>query len=173
MKGSARCVRSRSTEATNGSTPSPHSRRTSRSRSDEKWLAWTENFDAHITPFVRTGKSVEIGPKMSAMPVATVTRDAGEYLHWSGDSKKLYWSLGPELFSRDLKDSFAFIDGAPEKLPEAPEKGIHIGFTHRYDVPSGAIAFTNARIITMRGDEVIENGTVVIDRNRSPRSAAM
>ena len=133
---------------------------------DEKWLAWTENFDAHVTPFVRTGKSIEIEPKMTAVPVVTVTRDAGEYLHWSGDSKRLYWSLGPELFQRDLKDAFAFIEGAPAKLPEAPEKGVHIGFSRPYDVPSGKLAFTNARIITMRGDEVIENGTVVVDRNR-------
>jgi imidazolonepropionase-like amidohydrolase/Tol biopolymer transport system component len=133
---------------------------------DEKWLAWTENFDAHITPFLRTGKSIEIGPKMSAVPVSTVTRDAGEYIHWSGDSKRLYWSLGPELFSRDLKDAFAFLDGAPAKLPEAPEKGINISFSRAYDVPSGAIALTNARIITMRGDDVIENGTVVIDGNK-------
>ena len=133
---------------------------------DDKWLAWTENFDAHITPFVRTGKSVEIGPKSSAMPVATVTRDAGEFLHFSGDSKRLYWSLGPELFQRELKEAFAFLEGAPEKLPEAPERGVNIGFTHAYDKPTGSIAFTNARIITMRGDEVIENGTIVVDRNR-------
>jgi imidazolonepropionase-like amidohydrolase len=103
---------------------------------------------------------------MSAVPVATVTRDAGEYLHWSGDGTRLYWSLGPELFSRDLKDAFAFIEGAPEKLPEAPERGTHIGFSRRHDVPSGRIAFTNARIITMRDDEVIENGTVVVEGNR-------
>ncbi|HEV7765959.1 MAG TPA: amidohydrolase family protein [Thermoanaerobaculia bacterium] len=133
---------------------------------DEKWLAWTENFDAHITPFLRTGKSIEIGPKMSSVPVSTVTRDAGEYIHWSGDSTRLYWSLGPELFSRDLKDVFAFLDGAPEKLPEAPEKGINISFSRAQDVPSGTIALTNARIITMRGDEVIENGTVVINGNK-------
>ena len=133
---------------------------------DEKWLAWTENFDAHITPFLRTGKSIEIGPKMSAMPLATVTRDAGEYIHWSGDSKRLYWSLGPELYSRDLKDAFAFLDGAPAKLPTAPEKGTNISFSRPYDVPSGTIALTNARIITMRGDEVIENGTVVINGNK-------
>ncbi|HYI10088.1 MAG TPA: amidohydrolase family protein [Thermoanaerobaculia bacterium] len=140
---------------------------------DEKWLAWTENFDAHITPFVPTGKSVEIGPKMTAVPVATVTRDAGEYLHWSGDGKRLYWSLGPELFSRDVKDAFAFLEGAPEKLPEAPQSGTNIGFTETYDVPSGAVAFTNARIITMRPPEsadsiaeVIENGTVVVQGSR-------
>ncbi|HYC57995.1 MAG TPA: amidohydrolase family protein [Thermoanaerobaculia bacterium] len=133
---------------------------------DEKWLAWTENFDAHVTPFLRSGKSVEIGPKMTATPVATVTRDAGEYIHWAGDSQRLWWSLGPELFSRDLKDAFAFLEGAPEKLPEAPSTGTNIGFSRSYDVPSGSIALTNARIITMKGDEVIENGTVVINGNR-------
>jgi imidazolonepropionase-like amidohydrolase/Tol biopolymer transport system component len=141
---------------------------------DEKWLAWTENFDAHITPFVRTGKSVEIGPKMTAVPVSTVTRDAGEYLHWSGDGKRLYWSLGPELFSRDLKDAFAFLDesGGQAILPDQDRRdrlsstGTHIGFSRPYDAPSGTVAFTNARIITMRGDEVIENGTVVVSGNR-------
>jgi imidazolonepropionase-like amidohydrolase len=156
---------------------------------DDRWLAWTENFDAHITPFVRTGKSVEIGPKSSAMPVATVTRDAGEFLHFSGDSKRLYWSLGPELFQKDLKDAFAWLEQpvssraaetARDPLPadgegiprsarndtEAPERGVNIGFTHPYDKPTGSVAFTNARIITMKGDEVIENGTIVVDRNR-------
>jgi imidazolonepropionase-like amidohydrolase/Tol biopolymer transport system component len=133
---------------------------------DEKWLAWTENFDAHITPFLRTGKSVEIGPKMTATPVATVTRDAGEYIHWSGDSKRLWWSLGPELFSRELKDAFAFLEGAPEKLPSAPETGTNISFSRPYDAPTGSIAIANARIITMKGDDVIENGTVVINGNR-------
>jgi imidazolonepropionase-like amidohydrolase/Tol biopolymer transport system component len=133
---------------------------------DEKWLAWTEGFDAHITPFMRTGKIVDLGPKMTSMPLATVTRDAGEYVHWSGDSKRLYWSLGPELYARDLNDAFAFLEGAPEKLPEAPEKGTNIAFSRAYDVPTGSIALTNARIITMKGDEVIERGTIVIDGNK-------
>ena len=133
---------------------------------DEKWLAWTEKFNAHVIPFVRTGQSVDISPDMKAVPVATVSKDAGEYLHWSGDGTRLHWSLGPQLFTRELKESFAFVDGAPAKLPAVPEKGTPIGFSRPYDVPSGKLALTGARIITMKGDEVIENGTVVIDRNR-------
>lgn len=133
---------------------------------DEKWLAWTERFHAYITPFVRTGKTVEIGPDMSSMPAAKVTRDAADSIQFSGDGARLYWSLGPELYSRDLKDAFAFLEGAPEKLPSAPEQGVNIGFTQRFDVPSGSLALTGARIITMRGDEVIENGTVIIEGNR-------
>jgi len=133
---------------------------------DEMWLAWVEKFDVHVTPFVHTGKSIDIEPGMKAVPTSTVTKDAGEYLHWSGDSQRLWWSLGPELFSRDLKDAFAFVAGAPEKLPDAPASGVNIGFSHPYDVPSGKVALTGARIITMKGDEVLENGTIVLDGNR-------
>jgi imidazolonepropionase-like amidohydrolase/Tol biopolymer transport system component len=133
---------------------------------DEKWVAFREKFNAYIAPFIRTGKTIDIGPDTKSIPVAKVTKEAGEYLHWSGDGSRLYWSLGPELFSRDLKDSFAFIAGAPEKLPDAPATGTNIGFTQAADVPSGRLALTGARIITMHGDEVIADGTVVIDRNR-------
>jgi len=133
---------------------------------DEKWVAWREKFNAYIAPFIRTGKTIDIGPDTKSIPVAKVSKEAGEYLHWAGDGTRLYWSLGPELFSRDLKDSFAFIEGAPEKLPDAPATGTNIGFSEPLDVPTGRIALTGARIITMHGDDVIDDGTIVIDRNR-------
>ena len=71
--------------------------------------------------FVRTGKSVEIGPKIVGEPRRHVLR-ATPASSSTGPAtlEELYWSLGPELFSRDLKDSFKFIEGAPEKLPDAP-----------------------------------------------------
>jgi imidazolonepropionase-like amidohydrolase len=132
---------------------------------DEKWLAFLEYFHAYITPFTRTGNTIELGPNSKSIPIAKVTRDAGEYLHFSGDSKKLHWALGPELYTRELKDAFSFLEGAPEKLPEPSEKGVQIGFQQTSDTPSGKIALVGARVITMRGDEVIENGTVLIDGN--------
>ena len=133
---------------------------------DEKWVAWTERFNAYVAPLVFTGKPVEIGPDSKALPVTRVTRDAGEWLHWSGDSKRLWWSLGPELYSRDLKDAFAFIDGAPRDLPKAPESGIKLGFSQTYDAPTGRVALVGARIVTMKGDEVIEDGVIVLNGNR-------
>lgn len=133
---------------------------------DERWIAWIERFNVHVAPFVRTGKEIEIGPKSKAIPIAKVSRDAGLNLHWSGDNARLHWSYGPELFTRDLADAFAYLPGAPEKLPEAPEKGVNISFRQKSDVPEGKLAFTGARIITMKGDEVLENGVLVVDRNR-------
>src|SRR5438270_13441359 len=90
---------------------------------DEKWLAWQEKFNVYVTAFVRTGQSVDVGPDSKSIPVAKATREGGNYLHWSGDSSRLYWSLGPELLERDLKNAFAFIGGATEQLPRAPGHG--------------------------------------------------
>ena len=133
---------------------------------DGRWVAFAERFHAFIAPFVAAAKPITIGPNTKSIPVARVSRDAGEYLHWSGDSSKLYWALGAELFERELKDSFAFLEGAPEKLPEPEANGTAIGFSVSADRPSGTIALTNARLITMRGDEVIENGSIVVEGNR-------
>jgi imidazolonepropionase-like amidohydrolase len=44
--------------------------------------------------------------------------------------------------------------------------GLNIGLTLQTDVPTGRLAFTNARIITMRGDEVLENGYVIVTGNQ-------
>ncbi|MEO8505418.1 MAG: amidohydrolase family protein [Acidobacteriota bacterium] len=133
---------------------------------DDKWVAFRERFNAFVTPFVSTGKTIEISPKSSTLPVAKVSKDSGEFLHWSGDSSRLYWSLGPELFTRDLKDAFAFIAGAPETLPEVPEKGVNISFDAAYDTPHGTVAVVGGKVITMRGDEVLADGVVLIEGNR-------
>jgi imidazolonepropionase-like amidohydrolase/Tol biopolymer transport system component len=133
---------------------------------DGRWLAFRERFNAFVTPFPQTGKAIGVGPKMSSLPVAKVTRDAGEYLHWSGDSRSLHWSLGPELFSRDLAESFAFVAGAPAKLPEAPARGRNIGFAADAAVPTGVTALIGGRVVTMKGDEILAAGTVLVTGNR-------
>jgi len=133
---------------------------------DGRWVAWTERFNAYVAPFVPTGKPVDLGPKTTAIPIAKVTRDAGEFLRWSGDSQSLHWSLGPELYRRELKDAFAFLEGAPAVLPEPPAHGVDLSFSTPSDAPTGAVAFVGGRVISMRGDEVIEDGTVVVSGNR-------
>src|SRR5690606_34654227 len=54
-----------------------------------------------------------------------------------------------------------------EGLKAAPEsEGLFIGFRAPTAKPSGAVALVGARVITMRGDEVLENATVVVEGNR-------
>jgi imidazolonepropionase-like amidohydrolase len=139
------------------------------------WVAFEERFKTYIAPFPRTGRPIDIGPTTQAYPVQRVSRDAGFNLHWSGDSRRLHWSLGPELFTRDLTHTFSFVEGGQPKADEPEEKGLPIGFTVKSDKPEGSLALVGARVLTMAGLKpgsiqgtpgLIENATIVIDGNR-------
>ncbi|MCA1653065.1 MAG: amidohydrolase family protein [Sphingomonadales bacterium] len=129
---------------------------------DEQFVAWTERYQAYVMPFTRTGRSVDIATDGTALPQARVSADAGDWLHWSRDGRTLYWSQGPDLFAKPLGASGDFT--GKDKTP-APLFA-HLGFTTDAAKPSGAIALTGARIVTMGGAGVIDNGTIVIERDR-------
>ena len=132
---------------------------------DGKWVAFREGFKAFVAAFAMAGQKIDVGPKTSAFPVAQVSKESGEYLHWSGDSSKLHWALGPELFERSVKDSFKFL-AAAETLPELPTTGRNIGFEALADLPKSKIALVGGRVVTMKGDTVIADGVVVVENNR-------
>ncbi|MCC6723829.1 MAG: PD40 domain-containing protein [Saprospiraceae bacterium] len=132
---------------------------------DNKWVAWSELFKVYVAPFPKTGKKVGLTSGTKAVPVAQVAKDAGINIHWSADSKTLHWTLGNEYFSDELTERFKFLEGSRDSLPPMDTAGIKINLTLPADKPSGVIAFTNARIITMEGDQVIEKGTVVVEGN--------
>ena len=133
---------------------------------DGKWMAFTELFNCYVTPLVNTGNPQDLSENNKAIPLSKLTRDAGTYLHWSKDSNKLMWALGPKYFTRDVRNAFPFAKGDTDKTPVVDTVGIDIGLKLKTDVPTGMIAFKNARIITMKGDEVIENGTILINKNK-------
>lgn len=138
---------------------------------DGAWIAFTELFNAYVAPLVATGRTIELSKDSKAVPVTQVSRDVGSYLHWAADSKSLHWMVGDRYFSRDLRDSFAFLPGAPKELPKpSDEGGIRVGLEVDVDTPRDVVAFTNARIVTMRDaqatQEVIERGTVVVRGDR-------
>ncbi len=133
---------------------------------DEKWVAFINLHKAYIAPLPLSGKAVDLTPKGKNVPVSLVSRDAGINVHWSSDSKKIHWTLGGQYFSSEIKDRFTFLEDSPEELPAIDSTGTDIGLELTHDIPEGIVAFTGARIITMNGDEVVENGTVVVEGNR-------
>lgn len=136
---------------------------------DNKWVAFEERFRTYVMPLPATGRPATIAPGGSAYPVAQVSRDTGFSLHWSADSQRVHWALGPELYTRDLTKTFAFVEGGQD-VPSPPETaGVNIGFTQASDAPAGEIALVGARIITMAGTgraEVIDHGDIVVRSNR-------
>ena len=129
---------------------------------DEQYVAWIERYQAYVMPFVRSGREIEIAPDGKALPMSRVSADAGDWLHWSGNSRQLFWSQGPNLYGQTLASVGAFAGGKQAPAPLIATLGI----TAAQVRPSGRIALVGARIVTMRGDEVIENGTILIEGDR-------
>lgn len=128
---------------------------------DERWLAFRENYHVHRLPMPPTPMKLKVGaseqdegdaPK--AVPIRRLSADGGQFPAWSG-ANRLSWSLGPTLWRMDGDAAAAPADGADLSIAAAAAK------------PAGALALTDARIITMNdSDRVIENGVLLVRGNR-------
>ncbi len=133
---------------------------------DGKFVAFAERFRVYVTPFTHTVKTLEIAPKAKNLPVKELSKRAGENISWTNDSNKLYWSLGPELYSHDVSSLFELTKSVDTEQTILPtEHGINISFNQKSDVPRGTIAFVGGQVITMEGDKVIKNGVVIVEQN--------
>ena len=136
---------------------------------DGSHIAFVERFNVYLAPFVLTGSSVSIGPEFKGLPVSKMSVEAGDWLHYSGDSQLLHWSLGPELFTKRIAEA----KGPAEGDENQPER-ITIGFKAKHANPNGVLALVGGRIVTMGSAGVIDNGVILVAGNRikavGPRS---
>ncbi len=148
---------------------------------DGRNLVFNDHFHAYLMPLPLAGKPLQIGKAGDSLPQTKLDVNAGLYLHWSGDGRKVYFALGDELFTRDIEQIRQQIrqqnrraaqakpeEGAAKKLEgyKPSESGQKIGLRVNSDKPQGVLVLSGAKIVSMRGDEVIENGRIVIKDNR-------
>ena len=132
---------------------------------DNKWVAFTNLHKAYIAPMPQIGKPLTLDGKSNNVPVQQIAKDAGVNLHWSSNSNTIMWTLGDEYYSNTLQDKFSFVPSGKQTPTNMPDSGLKVGLNALVDKPSGRIAFRDARIITMNGNQVIENGVIVVNGN--------
>ncbi|MCR8921844.1 amidohydrolase family protein [Dasania sp. GY-MA-18] len=125
---------------------------------DGQWIAFKEDQQYYVLPYKETGALTEISAKDDAVPVTALTVSSGYNLAWAPDSSALYWTLGKDLYRVSSSD---FSTHAANAAPYAS-----IGLIAKGDKPAGVVAFTGGQVITMQGDKVIAQGTVVVEGNR-------
>lgn len=126
---------------------------------DQKWVAFRDRQQYYVARYRETGAPLTLSARAGAIPIARLSDAGGYSLTWARDSSSLYWTLGPALYRLPVAEFFS-------TRPEEHQPFADLGLTVPVDKPTGMLAFTNARLITMRNEEVIEQGTVVVDRNR-------
>ena len=132
---------------------------------DNKWIAFIHLHKLFVAPIVMNGSEINLDQNTKSFKVESLSKNAGINLHWSSNNQKVHWTLGDEYFSKSIlnntSDPFA-----KTNLSSEIEEGIKVNLMSKSDIPEGRIAFKNARIITMNGNEVIENGTIIIHKNK-------
>ena len=132
---------------------------------DGHTIAFRENYNLYVMPALAGPQNVAAGPKANALPVTKMSTNGATYPSWSSDGQTISWSLGPNLYQSPIE--------APEKSDEDDEDTklepiADLSVTVDADKPSGSVALTNARIITMSDEDggVIESGTILIEGDR-------
>ena len=132
---------------------------------DNKWVAIIHLHKVYIAPFIQNGQEINLDIKTKSFHVESLSEEAGIDIHWGSSNKKVHWTLGGEYFTKNLidntKDPFA-----KTNLDSSKATSSSINLTVKSDVPEGIIAFTNARLIIMNGNKVIEEGTIIINQNK-------
>ena len=129
-------------------------------------------------------------PASAIVPVRKLTEVGGQFPAWSAGGRRAHWSIGNAHFLFDLDDAQAAEeaaraaeaeaeDAAPAADPgQATDEGededapayepveIRVRIEAARDIPDGFGVLRGGRVITMRGDEVIDNADVVVRGNR-------
>jgi len=139
---------------------------------DGNSLAFAERFKVFVTPFVERGDVIDIGPKAKNLPVEQLSVRAGEGINWHSKSNEIYWSLGPDLYQASVSGLFDIKAPVGDKTSDSVKKTKNtvkvtkLSYIQKVDIPSGRIAFVGGKVITMEGEQVIENGVVLVEGNK-------
>ncbi|MBI2839538.1 MAG: PD40 domain-containing protein [Acidobacteria bacterium] len=149
---------------------------------DGRWVAFMELHNAYVAAFPEwSGQTVEASLTDAPLPLCQLSDEGGEWVSWSSDSHRVGWIFGTAYHRLTLEKAFAQAQAEEKKkpagaknAPPATEEAKKLPESERIEIklevprarPSGLVAYTGARIVTMKGDEVIERGTIVVDADR-------
>jgi Tol biopolymer transport system component/imidazolonepropionase-like amidohydrolase len=134
---------------------------------DGEWLAIQNRYDAYLAAFPKVGDAtVNINFKAPEVPLRRLTKEGANYLYWADGGKTLTWSFGNEFYR--VKRDDVLNAAKPEKdqpdnwKPETFAMSLQVP----RDTPQGQLYLRGARIVTMKGEEVIAQGDILIENNR-------
>ena len=155
----------------------------------------TDVYVVTVPKFGQTPNISVSNPNSSQFPSWKLTTYGGEFPAWTSDEKSVHWSLGSAYFMYNLEEAKALqekkkqeaktrkeeldkLDKEKRKEEEKKDKEkakddkgyqpteLKVKVEITRDIPNGTALIQGARIITMNGDQVIENGDILVVDNR-------
>ncbi|THD63846.1 amidohydrolase family protein [Phenylobacterium sp.] len=141
---------------------------------DGQNVAFRQNYEAFVMPLLPGTQDVSVDEKGGPLPVTRVSGEGGDFINWSRGGKQVHWSLGPTLFTADTDALYASAPPPAEGAPltdatfKPPKEGLSLSMEVAADKPTGVVALTGARIVTMARKDggIIDDGVIVIRGDR-------
>ena len=121
---------------------------------DGRWVAFQEGDNVYVSPLPYSGTGDEplsLEKRDGELPVRRLSLEGGLYPRWRNATTVEFGSAN-RYIAYDVEAESA--------------DTVTVELTVQRDVPGGTVAFTDARIVTLEGDEIIESGSVVVDGAR-------
>ena len=156
---------------------------------DDRALARVGN-DLYTVTVPRVGEAPTVSvqdPDNASMPVERITEFGGEFPSWSADGGTVVWALGNAYFRYDLARAQAVADSLEKATETESDTGeeaeaegaddeeepegyrpteVRVRIEVDRDRPEGRLLLQGGRVLTMRGDEILDRGDVLIEGNR-------
>ncbi|WP_205478476.1 amidohydrolase family protein [Sphingomonas arenae] len=128
---------------------------------DGRSVAFRENYEAFLMPLLPGAQDVTAATDKGALPAVRLSVGGGDYMHFSAGGDRVHWSIGPTLYMADTRSIYS---GGYK----TPASGVSLSQTVRAAKPTGTVALTGARIVTMRGEDggVIDDGVILVRGDR-------
>jgi Tol biopolymer transport system component len=140
---------------------------------DGRYVAYFDELDLYLAPLARgMAQPVPLGHSLGRGPIVRLA--PGMDPRWEPDGKMLTWVSGPLVYRIEPARALAEAYGPVERTAVAgavppwamPQEEIPVTLRAPRRLTRGTLALRGARVVTMRGDEVIERGTIVITNDR-------
>ncbi|MFN8669090.1 MAG: amidohydrolase family protein [Gemmatimonadaceae bacterium] len=125
---------------------------------DGTWVAFGEMQNAYLAPLPSIGNTpVDINVEGGPVPTL-VLGPRGDFFYWRNGGRQLQWSWANDVYEVDL--------AAVATGQKAHPATTTIALTIPRAIPKGDLVLRNARIITMKGDDVLASGDLVVSNGR-------
>ncbi len=125
---------------------------------DGQWVAFTKMQNVYLTRLPQQSRQpIDVNTSAGTFPVYLLGSQ-GDFLYWRDGGRQLLWAWGQKLYEVEVASAATGKKVTPQtttvsfRLPRARTKG--------------QLLLKNARIVTMKGDEVLERGDILIADGR-------
>lgn len=136
---------------------------------DGRNFAFRQNYEVSVMPLMPGTQDVAVDLKGGPMPVVRASRNGADWIHWSKGGAELNWSMGPKVYTAKTDAFFRNTPADPDAPKfEPPASGVDLSREIAADRPTGVVAFTGARIVTMAKADggIIDDGVIVVSGHR-------